>query len=153
MLRVERSVVVNAPLATVAAFLAEPTNFAKLDRKVRGMKIVERRPGRALVEIRGLFGGFFPYWMQFAMETQPNGGLTIYQVKGPARSFDASFALSPAPGGGTRVTHVEAFAFYNLIPNLAERLARRYVERVVEEELRRLARFVGPDAPLELPWD
>lgn len=153
MLRVERSVVVNAPPAAVTAFLAEPTNFAKIDRKVRGMRVVERSPGRALVEIRGLFGGFFPYWMRFAMEGRPDGGLTIYQMKGPARSFDASFALAPEPGGGTRVTHVEEFAFYNIIPNLAERLARRYVERVVEEELRRLARFVEPGAPLELPWD
>lgn len=152
MLRVERSIVVNAPPATVAAFLAEPTNFAKIDRKVRGMKVTERQSGRALVEIRGLFGGFFPYWMQFAMETRPDGGLTIYQCKGPTRSFDASFALTPE-AGGTRVTHVEEFAFYNLVPNLAERLARRYVERVVEEELRRLARFVEPDAPLTLPWD
>lgn len=152
MLRVERSTLMKVKPGAVAAFLAEPMNFAKIDRKVRDMHIVEKGTDYALVQIKGLFGGFFPYWMQFRMERQPDGGLVIYQVKGVAKSFDASFTLREVPEG-TVVTHVEAYSFYNLIPNLAEKLFEPYVARVVEEELYRFRRFVEEGWDTKIPWD
>ena len=152
MLRIERSTTMKAKPDAVAAFLAEPTNFAKIDRKVRGMKILEQGPDFALVEIKGLFGGFFPYWMKFRMEKQADGGLVIYQVKGIAKSFDASFTLKETPEG-TTVTHIEAYSFYSMAPGLVERFFTPYVARVVEEELYRFRRFVEEGWNTEIPWD
>jgi hypothetical protein len=152
MLRVERSTVIKAKPDAVAAFLAEPTNFAKIDRKVRGMNVIEQGQDYALVNIKGLFGGFFPYWMQFRMERQSDGGLIIYQVKGIAKSFDASFTLKEVPEG-TQVTHVEAYSFYSLTPALLEGFFNPYVSRVVEEELYRFRRFVEEGWNTSIPWD
>jgi hypothetical protein len=151
MLRVERSTTIKAKPDAVAAFLAEPTNFAKIDRKVRGMKVIEQGQDYALVNIKGLFAGFFPYWMQFRMERQPDGGLIIYQVKGIAKSFDASFTLQETPEG-TTVTHVESYSFYTLTPKLLDGLFTPYVARVVEEELYRFRRYVEEGWHIEIPW-
>lgn len=151
MLRVERSTVVKASPEACAAFLAEPTNFAKIDRKVRGMQIVERGANYAKVKISGLFAGLFPYWLHFRMDRQADGGLLIKSTSGPLRSFDAVFTLTPVPEG-TRVTHIEAYSFYSLLPHLADRLFDSFVSRVVEEELYRLRRFVEEGWDTPIPW-
>jgi carbon monoxide dehydrogenase subunit G len=152
MLRVERSTIVKAPPEACAAFLAEPTNFAKIDRKVRDMKIVERGEGFAVVSISGLFGGFFPYWLRFRMDRQADGGLLIKDLSGPLREFNAIFTLAPTREG-TRVTHVEAYEFYGPLKGVADKLFSPFVARVVEEELYRFRRFVEEGWETQIPWD
>lgn len=152
MLRVELSTVVKAPHEVCAAFFREPLNFAKIDRKVRRMKILERGANHSLVLLYGVFGGLFPYWLTLRMETQPDGGFIAYRVKGPLKSFDAVFTLQPVLEG-TRITHVEAYDFYGLIPGIADRLFYPMVKRIVEEELYRLRRYIEEGPDLDLPWD
>ena len=59
MLRVELSTVVKASHEACSVFFREPLNFAKIDRKVRRMKILERGANHSLVLLYGLFGGVF----------------------------------------------------------------------------------------------
>lgn len=152
MLSVERTTIVKASQEACAAFFKEPLNFAKIDRKVRNMKVVERGANHSVVDISGLFAGFFPYAIRLRMDIQPDGGFIGHRLFGPLKSFDAIFTLKPVEGG-TQVTHIEAYRFYNLIPGLAERLYRPYVAKVVEEELYRMRRYIEEGWELELPWD
>lgn len=152
MLSVERSTIVRASQEECAAFLAEPLNFGKIDRKVKNMKVIERGPDYSVIEIYGIFGGFFPYWMRLRMDRQPDGGLNIYHLIGPLKAFNATFTLEPCPEG-TKITHVEAYNFYEILPGLAARLFQPFVSRVVEEELYRLRRFIEEGWDLHLPWD
>ena len=151
MLSVERSTVVKASPEACSAFLWEPLNLPRIDRKVTRMRVVSRGETRNTVDLFGLFGGFFPYWVRLEFTRQPDGGFIAYRKFGPLKAFDTIFKLRPCEEG-TQVTHIEAYDFYNLIPGLAERLYKPVVERVVEEELYRLRRFLEEGSDIEIPW-
>jgi hypothetical protein len=151
MLSVEKSTIVKASPKDCSAFFREPYNFAKIDRKVRRMKVVEQGPDYAVLDLWGVFGLVFPYWVRLRMDFQPDGGFIAHRVFGPLKAFDAIFTLKPVEEG-TLVTHIEAYDFYNLIPGLAERLYKPAVSRIVEEELYRMRRFIEEGWDIEIPW-
>lgn len=101
MLAVDR-IVVEAPLASVFAVAAEVERWPEFLPHYRWVRVLERRPGGALVEMAAWrpFGRFrYPAWWVSEMQIVPESMVRYRHVRGITRGMEVAWRFVPRPEG------------------------------------------------------
>jgi uncharacterized protein (TIGR01777 family) len=111
--RFEDSVVVNAPIERVAAFLSDATNLEQLappEVKIRMLTPlpIDMRSGSA-IEYQLAVRGVSMRWKSLIVDWQPGAHFVDYQLRGPYLLWRHDHRFAPDPAG-TRVTDLVRYS-------------------------------------------
>lgn len=129
MTRIERSIVIEAPVEKVFAFVTDLDNFVKTNPPEMEMKVLSRDEGPQRVEftakVRAKAGG--QVW-EVEVETTEfvkNKKHAARQKGGPMKKFDMLDMFEPANGGTKWTSIVEYELPYSLLGKLVDKLKVR----------------------------
>ena len=141
-MRVEHSVVIARPPATVFAFVADPSNLPVWQPEVSSVRCDgPLAEGSTFSEARTFMGKHFETTLAVD-ELEPDRVFALRVVEGPV-PISIRHTFTPE-GGGTRVT-ISGEGDASRLPRFASALVERHVRKRLESDLARLKQVLERD--------
>ena len=138
MINIEKSVVINKPIAQVFAYVTDGSNAPKWQGGLEAVEGQASSVGSQYTEVRKFMGREMRSVMELTA-LEPNTRWAAKVVKGPV-PYEVSVQFEPS-GGGTRLTtrvNGEPTGFFKV----AEGMVKGQLEKSIEEDNNRLKKIL-----------